>query len=114
MSQFNYIGYDLGNFLNEWATQYEEGFEIRADLEVSAELRQRMIEEYFGELGRHYEFPNSPGDLEQYVRVGRMLSHLFWMVVGLKQIDDGRIEFSMVYYIKRRQQELMRHLSGLQ
>ena len=54
MSQFNYIGYDLGNFLNEWATQYEEGFEIRADLEVSAELRQRMIEEYFGELGRHY------------------------------------------------------------
>ena len=43
-----------------------------------------------------------------------MLSHLFWMVVGLKQIDDGRIEFSMVYYIKRRQQELMWHLSGLQ
>jgi thiamine kinase-like enzyme len=22
-SQFNYLGYDLGNFLNEWATLYQ-------------------------------------------------------------------------------------------
>lgn len=25
-SQFNYLGFDLGNFLNEWATEYGSSF----------------------------------------------------------------------------------------
>jgi thiamine kinase-like enzyme len=28
-SQFNFIGFDLGNFLNEWAIEYGASFEIR-------------------------------------------------------------------------------------
>ena len=29
-AQFNYIGFDIGNFLNEWSTEYgEKAFEIR-------------------------------------------------------------------------------------
>ena len=29
-TQFNYVGYDLGNFLNEWATHYgTDYFEIK-------------------------------------------------------------------------------------
>lgn len=38
------------------------------------------------------------------VQLGRVLSHLFWMIIGVKQIDDVRIGFSMVYYIRRRKQ----------
>jgi hypothetical protein len=47
------------------------------------------------------------------VQLGRVLSHLFWMIIGLKQINDGRIGFSMVYYIRRRQQEFLRHWGKL-
>lgn len=32
-SGFNYLGFDIGNFLNEWMTEYgEHTFEIREDL----------------------------------------------------------------------------------
>ena len=42
-SQFNYIGFDLGNFLNEWATQYSPTFDIREDLELGEELKEKVI-----------------------------------------------------------------------
>jgi thiamine kinase-like enzyme len=32
-SQFNYMGYDLGNFLNEWATEYGAVFEIGQEMD---------------------------------------------------------------------------------
>lgn len=38
------------------------------------------------------------------VLIGRMISHLFWFFIGVKQIKDDKIEFDMKYYIKRRHQ----------
>ncbi len=42
------------------------------------------------------------------VRIGRMLSHLFWLFVGLKQIDDPNIDLNMTYYVRRRYEEFMK------
>jgi hypothetical protein len=39
---------------------------------------------------------------ERSVKIGRLLSHLYWLFVGLKQIDDPNIDLDMVYYVKRR------------
>lgn len=30
------------------------------------------------------------------------MSHLFWMIIGLKQINDSRIDIKMVEYITKR------------
>lgn len=49
-ANYNYAGYDLGNFLNEWATQYEGSFEIREDLEMDKELQDNLIKVYFDGL----------------------------------------------------------------
>jgi hypothetical protein len=42
------------------------------------------------------------------VKVGRLLSHLFWLFVGLKQIDDPNIDLNMTYYVRRRFEEFMK------
>lgn len=41
------------------------------------------------------------------VKVGRLLSHVFWLFVGLKQIDDPNIDLNMTYYVRRRYEEFM-------
>lgn len=42
------------------------------------------------------------------VKIGRLLSHLFWLFVGLKQIDDPNIDLNMTYYVRRRYEEFMK------
>jgi hypothetical protein len=67
-----------------------------------------MIELYFRTLMGSYEFKGCEY-WRWYTQVGRMLSHLFWMIIGLKQINDVRIEFDTVEYVRRRQLEFSRH-----
>jgi len=112
-ANFNYVGYDLGNFLNEWATEYGSSFEIREDLEMEEGLKEGLIISYSKGLRASLEQEFSLKQWRYYVQLGRVLSHLFWMIIGLKQINDGRIGFSMVYYIRRRQQEFLRHWGKL-
>ena len=66
------------------------------------DLKEKVIKTYFKTMKLGYAFRNTDNYIETYVQLGRTLSHLFWMIVGLKQIDDKRIGFSMVYYIRRR------------
>jgi hypothetical protein len=35
------------------------------------------------------------------------------MIIGLKQINDPRISFSMVGYIKKREEQLQKHMNIL-
>lgn len=112
-ANFNYVGYDLGNFLNEWATEYGSSFEIREDLEMEEGLKDSLIRAYFEGLGASIIGESTLKQWRYFVQLGRVLSHLFWMIIGLKQIDDARIGFSMVYYIRRRQQEFLRHWGKL-
>ena len=52
---------------------------------------------------------------EKYLKVGRMLSHLYWLFVGLRQIEDEMVgDMNMVYYVKRRYEEFMRIIEGFE
>lgn len=41
------------------------------------------------------------------------MSHLIWQIIGLRQIDDKRIELDMVYYVQRRTEEFSKHFGIL-
>ena len=56
-----------------------------------------------------YAFKDTDQYIDIYVELGRVMSHIFWLAVGLKQIDDKKIGFSMVYYIRRRYEEFSKH-----
>ena len=73
------------------------------------ELKDQVVKTYFTSMKRSYSFRSTQSDLDLYVQTGRVLSHLFWISVGLKQIDDKRIGFSMTYYIRRRCEEFHKH-----
>lgn len=47
-------------------------------------------------------------DAKQEVEVGRLLSHLFWLFIGVKQVRDPKITIDMQYYIRRRFEEFMK------
>lgn len=76
-------------------------------------LMNEIIKMYFSELKNTYNCGNEFKKWLYYTKIGRVLSHFFWMIIGLKQINDVRIEFSMVYYIKRRKQEFFKHFEEL-
>ena len=57
-SQFNYVGFDLGNFLNEWTTEYET-FDIKEEREISEALKRRMMQAYYSTLGEKYKVSTS-------------------------------------------------------
>jgi hypothetical protein len=65
-------------------------------------LKEKVIQHYFNSLKLGYSFRDSPRDRLTYVQVGRVMSHFFWMIIGLKQVNDPRISFDMTYYIQRR------------
>ena len=60
-----------------------------------------MIETKQSKISSYYE-------REKSVKIGRLLSHLYWMFIGLKQIDDPNIDLDMVYYVKRRYEEFFK------
>ena len=69
---------------------------------MEQDLKEQVISTYFTSMKLGYAFRNSKAYIELYVQLGRVMSHIFWLVIGLKQIDDKRIGFSMTYYIRRR------------
>ena len=114
-SQFNYLGYDLGNFFNEWATHYgEHTFLIDEQAELPLPLKNQMIRTYFNGLKEGYPIKGQLADWQRYVKLGRVLSHLMWMIVGLKQINDKRIGFNMVDYISQREINFHKQLELLE
>lgn len=72
-----------------------------------------MMEIYYNILRSKYNVSSNQKDWIWYTQLGRVLSHLFWMIIGLKQINDIRISFSMVGYIKKRREQLQKHMSIL-
>ena len=76
---------------------------------MKEELKDKIIHTYFSSLRLGYEFKKSSQSWKYYVQMGRVMSHLLWLIIGLKQIDDRRILFDMRYYIKRRCEEFHKH-----
>lgn len=76
-------------------------------------MQHQIMKIYYSELKKTYNCGEVFEDWAYFTKLGRTLSHLFWMIIGLKQINDPRIEFSMVYYVKRRKEEFMRHFKEL-
>jgi thiamine kinase-like enzyme len=114
LSQFNYIGYDIGNFLNEWSTKTSQtSFDIRDEWEMNDTLKEKVISSYFGSLKRSYCFKNTKKDHHIYIELGRVLSHLFWITIGLRQINDKRINYNMVAAIQKRCEQVVKHFSTL-
>lgn len=68
---------------------------------------------YYNSLSCKYNVSNNQQHWIWYTQLGRVLSHLFWMIIGLKQINDTRISFSMVGYIKKREEQLQKHMNIL-
>ena len=85
-------------------TGKQHKFEIRQDWEVDQQTVKDITNLYFDML----DDKSKMEDRLRCVRIGRMLSHLFWLFVGLKQIDDPNIDLNMVYYVKRRYEEFMK------
>lgn len=96
----NYRGFELGNFFNECATDYEK-FEIKPELELEEKTRNLLIDKYYKDIGANI----SQEDARREVEVGRLLSHLFWLFIGVKQVRDPKLKIDMQYYIKRRYEE---------
>lgn len=106
---YSYRGYDLGNFFNECATNYIT-FEINEELELEGSLKKELVKTYYDIICEE-EY-----DLEEAlveVTKGRMLSHLFWFFIGVKQIRDPKISLDMKYYVKRRYEEFFKLLKQL-
>lgn len=116
-ANLNYMGYDIGNLLNEIATDYggaygvdqlgkQHKFEIRKDWEVEEGTVKEITNLYF-DMVEGNDKKSTWEERCRMVKVGRLLSHVFWLFVGLKQIDDPNIDLNMTYYVRRRYQEFM-------
>ena len=66
-----------------------------------------LIKRYYDEITLGCE-PVSLEEAQREVRAGRMLSHLIWFFVGVKQVKDPKITLDMQHYIKRRYEEFMK------
>ena len=73
-----------------------------------------MIKSYFNSLKLGFVFSTKQEDLKRYVQIGRVLSHLIWQIIGLRQINDKRIAIDMVYYVQRRGEEFAKHVGILE
>ncbi len=65
-----------------------------------------MIKTYFAMVGVEVK------DVARCVEVGRMISHLYWAFVGVKQVDE-EIGIDMVYYVRRRREEFFAYYHKL-
>ena len=54
-------------------------------------LQRELTELYYKELGGDVGLEEA----EREVQVGRMLSHLFWLFIGVKQIKDPQLKIDM-------------------
>lgn len=79
-SCLNYLGFEVGNMLNEVATDYANTFEIKPEWELKEPLKRAIIDKYFSTIGLSI----SQTSQSQLVEVGRLLSHYFWMIIGLQ------------------------------
>lgn len=52
------------------------------------------MDEYFGNLDR--------AEQERLVRVGRILSHHFWFIIGMLSFKDESCHLDLNYYLQRR------------
>ena len=93
-SDYNYRGYDIGNFFNEYASDYSGKFCILEERELSSETKNNIIKIYYDIVQKDMKFEEA----EKEVKVGRILSHLFWFFIGLKQINDLP-DLDMVSYV---------------
>lgn len=102
----NYLGYEIGNMLNEVATDYAGTFEIKPEWELSKASKQAIIDRYFSVLG----LPVSREKQLHLVEVGRLLSHYFWMLVGLQSFEDADCQLDLNYYVTKRIEYIQKYL----
>jgi len=81
---------------------------------MSEDLKEKVIKSYFTSLKLGFVFRNKPEDWRRYVQIGRVLSHLLWLIIGFRQIDDKRVSIDIVYYVKRRSEEFVKQFNVLQ
>jgi thiamine kinase-like enzyme len=110
-SQFNYIGFDLGNFLNEWAAFNNQGnHDIRDESEMSETLKDKLTKTYFDVLKKSYVFNTTEQDLKIYVELGRVMSHMFWIIINLKQLNQTN-GTQLIDCINSRCSQLQKHFN---
>lgn len=105
----NYLGFEMGNMFNEVATDYANTFEIKPDWELSKEAKEAIIHHYFNTLGLSVEWERQ----QRLVEIGRLLSHYFWMVIGLQSFEDSDCQLDLNYYIQRRVEYIGKYLRQL-
>jgi len=57
-----------------------------------------LISKYYDAIGSGLSLEEAGKEVE----VGRLLSHMFWLFIGVKQVKDPKITIDMQYYIRRR------------
>ena len=76
--------------------------------ELSSNIKKSIIREYYGTIKAEV----SEEEAEYEVQVGRMLSHLFWFFIGLKQINDLP-DLDMIGYIRIRHEQFFKFYQKL-